>query len=272
MQIGWNGMFGDALAAKADGCDFLEVNIQQALRGDEEDDAWAAATPSVDSLALPVLAANCLLPASHKPIGPAVDWGLLKRYMRRVAQRAGRLGIRYLVFGSGGARMCPEGFDWAEAQEQLVAFCRMAGDACGEHGVTLAVEHLHRGETNTINTLPAMFELLDKVGHERVEALVDSYHFGLEEQRFEDLAALGGRVAHVHVAEPVGRVEPNAYANTDKKDQGFDFVGFFAALRLAGYDGGVTFEGKHSGPIAETRSAWVGYVREAWARAGDCLA
>ncbi len=50
------------------------------------------------------------------------------------------MGIGIIVFGSGGARRIPEGFDRQRAHGQLVAFCRMVGPIAREHGVIIAVE------------------------------------------------------------------------------------------------------------------------------------
>src|SRR5688500_15748700 len=131
--------------------------------------------------------------------------------MQRVAKRAKRLGIERLVFGSGGARKRPAGVDEETARVHLAEFTRMAGEVCAHHGVTLVIEHLNRGETNTLNTLAEARDLCEGVDHPGVQMLVDSYHYGLEKENDQAVLDLDGTLRHVHVAEVVGRVQPGAH-------------------------------------------------------------
>lgn len=268
MKIGCCGSVDDAAKLEAAGFQFLEVGVQQVLRAQEDDATWAATVPDVDKLALPIEAANGLVPGSLPIVGPGRDLGVLQGYMRRVAERAEKLGIKRLVFGSGGARKRPDGVDDATVMEHLADFCRVAGDAAGGHGITIVVEHLNRKETNTINTLAEELELIERVAHPHVQALVDSYHFGLENDPDESLLALGDRLRHVHVAEPVGRVQPGGHAAGSA--DAYDWEHFFCLLRKAGYRERVSFEGKWTGPVEEVGPQTVELIRKTWEAAGRC--
>src|SRR5207248_659966 len=102
---------------------------------------------------LPIPAANSLVPASLKITGPTADLDALKKYMTTVLSRAQRLGIKTLVFGSGGARNVPDRFDREKAGKQIEDFVRASADIAAQHGVTLVAEPLNRGECNIINTV-----------------------------------------------------------------------------------------------------------------------
>ncbi|MEX0745962.1 MAG: sugar phosphate isomerase/epimerase family protein [Phycisphaeraceae bacterium] len=264
MRLGCCAGFDRIEQVKQAGFDFMEVNVQAVLRGEVDDAEWAAAAPAVDTLALPIEAANCLVPGSLPIVGPKRDLPQLRTYMARVAERAGRLGIRRLVLGSGGARRRPDETAEAEAMDQLVEFARLAGDACASHGIVLVIEHLRQQETNTINTLAQMHELVDRADHPQVLALVDTYHFGVEDDSEEALVALGDRIAHVHLAEPAGRVEPGAAGDGAES---FDFVHFFSLLRKTGYDQRLSIEAKLSGPIEQAGPAAVRFIRTSWEQA-----
>ena len=258
MRLGMVSSVDDAAAMRDAGFDYLDVNIVKTLAGTLDDSQWRPPT----DLALPAEAGAVLLPPELPVVGPQRDVGALTQYMQRVARRAGQLGIKVLVFGSGKARRRPDDVTPDQAMRQIVEFCRLAGDACAEHDITLAVEHLKRPETNTINTLGQLHQVLEKVDHPRVAALVDSYHFGLEpDNHADDLLSLGGRIAHVHLAEPSGRHEPGQPA---QPEQAFDFEDFFSLLRKAGYDGRFSLEVKLTGPIDQVCPPCLATLRQTW--------
>ena len=260
MNIGCCGSIDQADAMKAAGFEFVEVNIQSVLNGDLDDAAWEASAPDADRLALPITAANCLIPGKYPIVGPERDTPTLSRWMERVAQRAARLGIEILVFGSGGARKRPDAVSPEQADDQIAEFLHIAGDACGEVGVTLVIEHLRRGEVNTLNMLDEVSAMLDRVRHPAIHALVDSYHFALNDDSMEAMSRIAPRVRHVHVAEPMGRQQPGAPAEGEP----YDFEAFFKPLKRAGYDGGISFEGKWAGSLEEGGPTVVERLRAAW--------
>src|SRR6516164_11091755 len=100
MKFGICTSITNAAAVKAAGWDYVEENVQNLLQGTVAEDQWKQAA-AVKSAALPVPAANSLVPGSLKISGPEVDAAALKKYMSTVLDRAGRLGEKTLVFGSG---------------------------------------------------------------------------------------------------------------------------------------------------------------------------
>ncbi len=112
-------------AVKNAGWDFVEENIQGLLQGGLPDSAWTGDKRAA-AARLPILAANCLVPGTMKITGPKVSLEQLQAYMANVCRRAARLGIQRLVFGSGGARNIPEGFDRDHARRQILDFLQMS--------------------------------------------------------------------------------------------------------------------------------------------------
>jgi len=265
MRLGCCAGLEQAETVRNSGYDFIEVNVQSVLQGEVSDSQWWRHTPDPDTLAVPVEAANSLVPGSLPIVGPHRDLAALQHYMDRVAERARRMGMWRLVFGSGGARKRPEGVSEAEARSHLLEFVKLAGDACGERDIVLVIEHLNRGETNTINDLQTALELCDEVDHPAVSVLVDSYHYGLEQESDEDLLNLGDRLMHAHVAEPVDRLPPGAHGESEKA---FDFVHFFHLMRKISYDQRVAVEAKWPGELAELAPAAAEVLRAAWDAAG----
>ncbi len=74
--------------------------------------------------ALPISAANSLVPGDLKIVGPVVDFERLRKYIGNVTARAQRVGMKTLVFGSGGARNVPDGFDRARRRNRSSPFAK----------------------------------------------------------------------------------------------------------------------------------------------------
>lgn len=224
----------DAPAVRAAGWDFVEGHVQQLFQGTAPDAEWTGEA-RVRSAALPVPAANCLVPADLKIAGPTADLSRLRGYMGNVIRRAARCGTRTLVFGSGGARNVPDGFDRQQARRQIVEFVRAAAPVAAENGVTLVCEPLNRGECNIINSVAEAMEYVREVNHPAFQCLVDSYHFWLEDEPLANLREAMPWIKHVHVADKDGRVAPGQSGKSD-------YVPFFAVLKSGGYDGRISVE------------------------------
>lgn len=219
---------------KAAGTDFVEENVQTLLQAKLDDGQWRVPDAAKDA-ALPLSAANSLVPADLKITGDSVDFEKLSRYIANATSRAKQLGIKLLVFGSGGARNVPDGFDRKRAFDQIVAFCRMAADRCKAAGIMLVAEPLNRGECNIINTVPEAMTYVKAVDHPNFQCLVDSYHFWLENEGLDDLVAAMPWIRHVHVADKDGRVAPGESGKSDYRP-------FFRVLKKANYNGAICVE------------------------------
>src|SRR5690606_26144840 len=86
-----------------------------------------------------LLAANCFLPGGLKVTGPDVDHARLAAYADTAFHRAASLGIRFIVFGSGGARQIPDGWPHAEGFEQFIRALEICAPLAQKHGVVLVV-------------------------------------------------------------------------------------------------------------------------------------
>ncbi len=244
-----------AAAVKAAGWDYVEDNVQGVLQGLVPDDQWTPPAPA----ALPVLAANVLLPGGLKVTGPDADPARLRSYMDTVARRAGRVGIQTLVFGSGAARLVPAGFDRATADAQVVAFARLAADALAPHGVTLVVEPLNRRECNIVNTVAEADDVARAVDRPNCWPLLDTWHLWMEHEPVPP-PGVAARLRHVHVADLAGRVAPGLSGHADYRP-------VFAALKAVGYDRTISVE---SGPIPDFAAAAprvLAFLKAQWAAA-----
>ena len=237
MRFGIYTSVNNSAAVKAAGWDFVEENVQTFLEGTVPDEQWRGAERTAAAV-LPVPAANRLIPANLKLVGPEADLDKLREYITRVIERAGRVGTTTLVFGSGAARTVPAGFDRGEARRQIIEFLRMTLPVAKRHGVTLVAEPLNRGECNIMNSVAESMEYVRELDHPHFQCLVDSYHLWLEDEPLANVRDAMPWIRHVHVSDLKNRM-PSGLSGEVPDAR---YRSFFRVLREAGYDGMITVE------------------------------
>jgi sugar phosphate isomerase/epimerase len=234
MQIGVCTSIKNAAAVKAAGADFVEEHICNFLLPGEPDDAFAPNRALAQSASLPVPAANCFLPATMKCVGPSVDTPRILAHAETAFRRARAVGMHILVFGSGVARMAPEGFSTTQAFEQYVALLKLLGPVAERHDIVIVVEPLNRGECNIVNSVTEGADAVARCNHPRVRLLADIYHMLLENEPPSAIERHGALLAHVHVAEKIDRAAPGTRHD--------DFRPYLNALWKTGYNARIAME------------------------------
>ncbi len=229
------------IAAKL-GYDFFELSVPGYMKPLEKEEAFQAELAKVKAVGIPCLACNCFIPGDHKITGPAVDFSKLTAYVKTACRRAGEAGVKRIVFGSGGARQIPEGFSRETAWKQLGDFLRMVGPEAQKAGVVIVIEPLNTAECNVLTTVGESAKLAREVNHPNIKLLVDAYHWLKDNDSAADLAAGGDLLRHAHIATMPHRMAPGAEPT--------DFSEFFGILKRAGYQEGVSIEGKIDEPEA----------------------
>jgi sugar phosphate isomerase/epimerase len=243
----------DASGLDPESFDFLEVNVQGFLVPETDEAGFTPHLEAARSAIRPVKAANCFLPGDLKCVGPGMDRERLIRYAGTAFRRAGQLGVEIIVFGSGNARMAPDGYSRGLAMDDFVNLLRRLGPLAQRHGVTLVVEPLNKGECNFINSLAEGAEAVDLCDHPNIKLLADYYHMLKDGEPASEVVRFGRLIRHAHVAELAGRAFPGKSRE--------NFHPFFEALQQAGYAGDVTLECKWDN-IATDLAPAARYLRE----------
>lgn len=259
MKFGICTSVGNASAVKGAGWDYVEESVQGLLHAhDQPAGEWIGAD-LVGGAALPVPAANMMVPADHKVTGPEVNAGKLATYMSIALSRAQRVGISTIVFGSGGARMVPEGFDKARATDQIVSFLKSVAPVAEDHGVTIVVEHLNQKECNILNGVDECAEVVRRVDHPAVRLLVDTYHVWVDGIDYSEIEKNVSLVRHVHLADLEGRVAPGLSGKSA-------YGPIFKILKSGGYKGRISVEALQF-DITVDGAKVLKTVKEAWGAA-----
>jgi D-psicose/D-tagatose/L-ribulose 3-epimerase len=233
VRIGYCGPLKDIDAVKAAGFDYMEVRTSEIAALSDADFENAAA--KFKQVGLPVLAANLFIPANIKVTGPNIDKDRQREYVRLALDRVSRLGVRVVVFGSGGARQVPEGFSKREAFEQLVDFGKRIAPEARSRNITIAIEPLRQQESNIINNSADELAWVNAVNDPNIQLMIDFYHFSVEKQDPSDILKVQAHLRHLHMANPNGRVMPL------KWDE-YNYSPFFATLRQIHYDRLISLE------------------------------
>jgi len=233
------GICGDpsiAEIAAGAGYDYIELHVQRDLMTEDDAGSFSLHVAHLRSLAVRASVANCFVPGRLKITGPEVDMSALESYVTMALSRAEQAGIDMIVFGSGGARRIPDGFDRNAAWQQLVDFGQMVSPIADRHGVTIVVEPLRRQECNVFNSIGECARYVREIDDTRVRLLVDAYHWAQEDDSYEDLVNALDLIKHAHIATYKSRRAPGMEA--------CDFVPFFRALKEGGYDGSLSIESR----------------------------
>lgn len=215
------------------GYDYLEAGLASlAAMTDAE---YAEAFERVQKAGIKVEACNGMLPASVRVTGPDVNAQQIHDYLEHAFTRAEKLGVKVVVFGSAGARNVPEGFSMGQAWRQISNFLRLAQPHAQEHGITIAIEPLRRGESNIINLVSEGTALAALLQLPNVKTLGDTYHMALCSEPLSALTNAGDLLAHVHTANALGRILP-------REGDGENYLGIFKALRAGNYEGRISCE------------------------------
>ncbi len=251
MKLGYNTEIADMKKLDGAGLDYFETAIAP-IAGMSEDE-FSNLKEFINSLKTPVEVFNVLLPGYVKALGPEYSAEKVKNYLETAFLRAKELGGQIIVFGSGGAKRIPDGFDREKAMEQLEDFVKILAQKAEKYGIIVPVEALRSAECNCINTLYEAQELSRKAESKNIVMLADWFHMCAENETADDMKKLGKSLKHVHIAMPDSRKVPY-------DGDGYDYTEFFTALCEMGYNERISFEG-HSENSAEDCKKYLKFMR-----------
>lgn len=238
------------LIAKDSGADFYELGFGNLASGSEED-----IKEFIDfnkSYGLPCPAANGMFPGELKLVGPDVDYVKIDEYLDFASERFSSVGGETVVFGSGNARRCPDGWSYEKATEQLVELCaEHIAPYMRKYSLICAIEPLRSCECNVITSAKRGYEICRLANVPEVKLLIDLFHFDAEKEERETILDYKGYLQHIHIASVTNN------RKYPKPDDGTDYQTFFDMLRKADYKvGRISLEGGFDNFSADTKTAF----------------
>ena len=226
------------------GYDFWEWSAGAAFDPSKDDAWWQTQKEEIAKRPLPLRSCNGFIPGRFRLTGPKADHAPALDYAETVLRRADEIGVRTVVFGSGGARNVPGDFaqgkppDLEAGARQYADFCRALVKRVADlKTVQVVIEPLRPNESNIINYVFQGLAICREIDSPRLAQLADIFHMMMGGDPASAIVEAGPLLAHCHIADYGTRQFPGFDpAVTDRLRP------YFAALKAIGYTGGVSCE------------------------------
>ncbi len=231
------------------GADYAEVGFSGSLP-DRTLDQVRERAAQLESAGIQVETMNVFFPGTLRLTGLDADFAQVDRYLTENLPKAAALGVKVVVFGSGGSRRVPEGFPQEEAFAQLAELGREhIGPALEAYGITCCVEPLNARECNILTTSREVFDLVRRADHPCFQLLIDLYHFDLAQEALSEIGQYQQHLRHTHIASAKNNRE------IPMPGDGENYAGFFQALKNIGYTGRMSLEGNASQGLPQIKAS-----------------
>lgn len=238
-SIGMSGSIDEAAALKEAGAEFLTVGVQDLLAPDKSDEEFQKLLEKAKKSPLPVLACNGFIRPKHlRCVGEEANHDEVLEWADTTFRRARQADVKFIVFGSSGARRLKDGWPKEKADAQFIALLKKMAPLAQAQKITVVLEQLNESECNYITTITEAAEIVRQVNHPNIRLLADIYHMTMMNDTPEDLAKAMDVIVHIEIAEKEGRSFPGT--------NGEDFREFFKVLKKANYQGAISIEGRRS--------------------------
>ena len=176
-----------------------------------------------------------LFPGDMKVVGDERNEKTIIEYLEGLMPKLHRFGVEIVVFGSGGARRVPDGFDYDTAFDQFCDTAGIVAEIAGKYDIKIALEHLNPKECNLLTTVDETVKAVRKVNHPGCGLLFDFYHVDLNTDDIDNVLNAKDVLIHSHVAVPGSRLYPSS-------GDEYILLPYFSVLNEAGYPGTVSIE------------------------------
>ncbi len=214
---------------KSLGYDYAESHCQQIASKTQE------YLDEMKATGLPVVAANCFI--GMRVVGEERDEEKIREYLETLFENASYLGLKYLVFGSSGARRIPEGMSLEEGRAQIIDFLKnLVAPVAERYNISVAIEPLRPQECNAINTIDDGVEIAKKVDSPYVKVLADVAHMFCQNEKMEKLLEYKGWIVHAHTSNPDPDPDFDCKRIYPKNGDKFSQASFVNALKAIGVE------------------------------------
>ena len=236
----------DAKLLASVGYDFFEYGVASVLGPDKDNEWWKKQKDMLLALPIPLRSCNGFIPGTFRLTGPKADFGPALAYAETALRRAEDVGVKTVVFGSGGARNVPGDYLGAKEQKPNVEegvrqYTEFSRQLCARvsdlKNVCVVIEPLRPNESNIINFVWQGVQICEDVNSPKLRQLADIFHMMMGRESAESIVKAGPLLKHCHIAS----YETRSFPGSDPATVG-RLKPYFDALRAIGYAGGVSCE------------------------------
>jgi sugar phosphate isomerase/epimerase len=231
------------LRASAEDKEVKEACNKEKMKAFEE---WKKQKDLILNAPIPLRSCNGFIPGSFRITGPNANMAPALDYAEKALRRAEEVGVKTVVFGSGGARNVPGDIcgdrkqrpNPEEGVEQYTEFCRMLCKRIEDlKTVQVVIEPLRPNESNILNYVWQGMQVVRDVNHPRLQQLADIFHMICGRESPASILEAGSNLKHCHIACKGTRGFPGT-----RPDDAEIFKPYFDALKQIGYKGGMSCE------------------------------
>ena len=209
---------------------------------------------------LKLIAVNSLFPWQWRLADPASDRDEYVAHIVKLFDIMQALGVKYAVFGSGGARSIRSEVGEEKSRETLYDFLRIMAAEAVKRNLTIVIEPLRKAETNVFVTVPETAAIVRELNEPGIRLLYDVFHMAEEGTSLDCIVPNLDLALHCHIAESPNRSYPGS---PDSKDLEYNKT-FAKELIRGGYNGAVSVECGFKDFKADAKTA-LAYLREIFA-------
>ena len=224
---------GQIAAAAAAGYDYVELNLNDILKMNE--DEYRAMASDMEKHGIYAEVVCGMLPDDVQLVGEGVRSQEIHRALDLTFDMAQALGAEIIIFDCEKSRTLPNRFDPAMAWRQLGNFIRILQSYAANFDVKVALLPLRRSAAELMNYVTEATLISAMLRLDRVGVAASSFNMAMEAESLPQLKRTGSLLWHMRMSNILGNRPPKA-------DDGEDYAAVFAALKEMGYDGRITME------------------------------
>ena len=236
-RLSFFGFTKDIEAIAAAGYDCIEMHMREIIALEDSEVKTAAQKLKDSSLVCEVL--DNPIPLDVVIADESFDFDYYRDFLKKGADRAAVLGIKYYVFGNGRTRSLPASGDIEAAKEKNLAFLRMLADIAAEKGITVLLEPLAPTVSNVVHSIPEAIEYAREVGKPNIGTFLDYRWFIDRQHPFKVIEEYGQQIRHIHIDNPL---TPFPHRVIPRLDDGHDYSDLFRTLEKIDYSGIISIE------------------------------
>lgn len=179
-------------------------------------------------------------------------------YVDIAARRASELGAVMIPLGAGKCRSIPEDCaDVPAAKAYVLHLVQRISDIVGKYGIMLVLEPLGPANSNYINTIDEAAAFIQAVNRPNCQTMCDLRHMYKMKESFDNIGRFSSAVLHAHIDYPRGMMR-----YFPQKEDDYDYLPYFKALKNAGYDRILTIEATSYTDFEKEAGSALQYLRE----------
>jgi sugar phosphate isomerase/epimerase len=240
------------------GFDYVEAEV--ALLMDEENGTgFSKFKKAVSGSSLTTEVFSGFVPSYLRIVGSNVQQTKIRQFLSTAIGRVAEVGGEIIIWGSGASRTYPAGFLKSDAYKQIESFLKTSAEIARKYGLQIAIEHMNRRESNTINTVEEALEVAKRLDKPEIKLMVDFFHLMEEHENLSVVRETSQYLVHVHISD-----SSRSCPGTGR----YPIRNMLRSLKEAGYDDRVSLECVYTDFARETADG-LKLLKSTWTSLGE---